>query len=88
MNSAQLTCDAKVMSKGQVTIPKNIREALGVESGDRVMFVMDGDDIKIINSVTYALKKIQKQMKGKAKKAGLFCEEDINDWISKSRKIK
>ena len=28
--------DAKVMSKGQVTIPKHVREALGVETGDRV----------------------------------------------------
>jgi AbrB family looped-hinge helix DNA binding protein len=88
MNNTELACDAKVMSKGQITIPKNIREVLGVESGDRVMFIMDGDDIKIINSVTYALKKIQKQMKGKAKKAGLFNENDINNWISKSRKSK
>lgn len=26
--------DAKVMAKGQVTIPKNIRAALGVSTGD------------------------------------------------------
>lgn len=88
MNNAQSTYDAKVMSKGQITIPKNIREVLGVESGDRVMFIMDGDDIKIINSVTYALKRIQEQMKGEAKKAGLLSEEDINNWIAKSRKTK
>ena len=34
------------------------------------------------------MEQYKKQMKGKAKKAGLFSEEDINDWISKSRKIK
>ncbi|MDD6577825.1 MAG: AbrB/MazE/SpoVT family DNA-binding domain-containing protein, partial [Lachnospiraceae bacterium] len=39
--------DAKVMSKGQVTIPKNVREALGIDVGDRVTFIVDGSDIRI-----------------------------------------
>ena len=30
---------AVVTSKGQITIPKAVREALGVETGDRVEFV-------------------------------------------------
>ena len=30
---------ATVTSKGQITIPKPVRDALGVESGDRVEFV-------------------------------------------------
>ena len=34
---------AKVTSKGQVTIPKEIREALGLETGDRVLFALEGD---------------------------------------------
>ncbi|MCY4175341.1 MAG: AbrB/MazE/SpoVT family DNA-binding domain-containing protein [Acidimicrobiaceae bacterium] len=29
---------ARVTSKGQVTIPKSVREALALEVGDRVMF--------------------------------------------------
>jgi len=29
----------KVTSKGQVTIPKDIRESLGIESGDELEFV-------------------------------------------------
>jgi AbrB family looped-hinge helix DNA binding protein len=34
---------AKVTSKGQVTLPKAVRDALGVEPGDRVLFrVVDG----------------------------------------------
>ena len=46
--------DAKVMAKGQVTIPKNVREALGIDVGDRVTFIVDGSDIKIMNSAVYA----------------------------------
>lgn len=36
---------AKVTSKGQVTIPKEIRLALGVEPGDRVSFVLRPDGV-------------------------------------------
>ena len=32
-----------ITSKGQVTIPKEIRKALGLKTGDRVEFVADGD---------------------------------------------
>jgi antitoxin PrlF len=30
---------ATVTSKGQITIPREVREALGIEAGDRVEFV-------------------------------------------------
>ena len=36
---------AKVTAKGQITIPKAIRDALGVETGDRVEFVVREDGI-------------------------------------------
>lgn len=29
--------------KGQVTVPKDVREALGIQAGDKVYFVADGD---------------------------------------------
>ena len=38
--SAALVNDARVMAKGQITIPKNIRAALGVSTGDRVTFIV------------------------------------------------
>lgn len=78
--------DAKVMAKGQVTIPKKVREALGIDVGDRVTFIVDGSDIKIMNSAVYALKRLQKQMAGEADKAGITSENDIAEWITKSRR--
>ncbi|MFM1884866.1 MAG: hypothetical protein RL026_23 [Pseudomonadota bacterium] len=33
---------AKLTSKGQITLPKEVRETLGVYSGDRVEFVASG----------------------------------------------
>ena len=34
---------ARVTSKGQVTVPKAVREALGIEEGDEVVFRVEGD---------------------------------------------
>jgi AbrB family looped-hinge helix DNA binding protein len=34
---------ATVTSKGQITIPKDVRERLGLEAGDRVVFVVQSD---------------------------------------------
>ncbi len=34
---------AKMTSKGQVTVPKVVREALGIETGDEVVFRVEGN---------------------------------------------
>lgn len=78
--------DAKVMAKGQVTIPKKIREILGIESGDRVSFVVTGNEVKIVNSAVYAMMQLQKQMKNSGKDVGLLSEEDVAEWITNSRR--
>lgn len=78
--------DAKVMAKGQVTIPKKIREILGIESGDRVYFVVTGNEVKIVNSAVYAMMQLQKQMKNSGKNVGLLSEEDVAERISNSRR--
>ena len=33
---------AKLTSKGQVTVPKSVREALGLKEGDHVVFRVEG----------------------------------------------
>ena len=86
MSATAFANDAKVMSKGQVTIPKNVRAALGVEPGDRVTFVVDGTNVRVVNSAVYALMKLQDQMKGAAEKVGLMTEDDVADWITNSRR--
>ena len=47
--------NARVMSKGQVTIPKKVRAALGIDVGDRVTFVVDVNQVRFVNSAIYAL---------------------------------
>ena len=85
MNTAFVN-DARVMTKGQITIPKNVRKALGVESGDRVTFIVDGSTVRVVNSAVYAIMRLQNQMRGEAEKAGLLSEEDVAKWITQSRR--
>ncbi|HER8791861.1 TPA: AbrB/MazE/SpoVT family DNA-binding domain-containing protein [Streptococcus pyogenes] len=51
---------AKVMSKGQVTIPKRIRELLDLQNGDYVTFVVNNDKVQIQNSKIFIEKNIDK----------------------------
>lgn len=39
---------AKITSKGQVTIPKEVRRALGVHENDQLLFVVEGNQAVII----------------------------------------
>jgi AbrB family looped-hinge helix DNA binding protein len=88
MTDNVVVSDAKVMSKGQVTIPKNIREVLGVDTGDRVTFVVEDGKIVVMNSAVYALLKIQSEMKGEASRLGLQSEDDVVNLIKQIRKEK
>ena len=71
------TDNAKVMPKGQVTIPKDVRKSLGVEAVDRVTFVVSQGEVRIINSAVYAMKLLQEGMQGQAEAAGIQREEDV-----------
>ena len=50
---------AKVTTKGQVTIPKSIRDLLDLKEGSKIIFIKKGNDIIIQNSAMIALEKIQ-----------------------------
>lgn len=42
-----LSAEATITSKGQVTIPKGIRERLELEPGERVEFVLDDGELTV-----------------------------------------
>ena len=79
--------NAKVMAKGQVTIPKDIRKVLGVASGDRITFVVEGNTVRIVNSAVYAMQVLQKEMVGEAERADLTSEDDVMALVKK-REVK
>ena len=86
MSETAFVNDARVMSKGQVTIPKNVRNALGIDTGDRVTFIVEGNTVRVVNSAIYALQRLQAQMVGEGKAVGLMTDEDVAAWITASRR--
>lgn len=77
--------NAKVMAKGQVTIPKDVRTVLGVSNGDRVTFVVEGNVVRLVNSAVYAMQMLQSQMKGEAEASGLITDDDVMAMIDDLR---
>lgn len=77
--------NAKVMAKGQVTIPKDIRKILGVASGDRISFIVEGNTVRIVNSAVYAMQVLQKEMAGEAERTDLNSDEDVMALVKELR---
>ncbi len=77
--------NAKVMSKGQITLPKEIRNKLGLSTGDRVTLICEGDQVIMMNAAVYAMKMLQKGMEGQAYTVGLDTEEAIDELVAEVR---
>ncbi len=41
------TATSRISSKGQTTVPKEIRDALNIDSGDLIQYEIDGNVIRI-----------------------------------------
>ena len=77
--------NAKVMSKGQITTPKDVRTVLGVSNGDRVTFIVEGNIVRLVNSAVYAMQVLQDEMAGEAQRTGLNSEEDVMALVKEIR---
>ena len=78
--------NAKVLPKGQITIPKDIREYLQINVGDRLTLVCENDRLTVMSSAMFALKEFQKAMAGEAEKAGLHSDDDVVELIMQMRR--
>ncbi|MCG8500114.1 MAG: AbrB/MazE/SpoVT family DNA-binding domain-containing protein [Firmicutes bacterium] len=77
---------AKISSKGQITIPVEIRKKLGLKEGDKVVFVEQNNNVILLNSNQLAFKEFQKEMEGEAEKADIKTEQDVVDMVKEVRK--
>jgi AbrB family looped-hinge helix DNA binding protein len=49
---------ATLTSKGQVTIPKGVRDSLRLRAGDRVEFVLSGGDEAVMKPITRSVEEV------------------------------
>jgi len=75
---------ATVSSRGQICIPNDIREEMGLKEGSKVLFALTGDSLvmKKVSMQTFA--EITKPLKEAMKKSGLK-ESDVVDIIHRFR---
>lgn len=50
--------DATLTSKGQITIPKPVRDHLKIEAGDRLSFVMQADGSVVVRPIVRDLREL------------------------------
>jgi len=76
---------AKVMSKGQITLPVDIRKSMGLSVGDRVVLVYENNRVIMINPAIYAMEVLQDKMEGEWERAGIHSEEDLLMMVAEVR---
>ena len=63
-----MTTDATLTSKGQTTIPKEIRDSLGMKAGDRMTFTLMPDATVVMRVKSKSLTKLAGALHKKGRK--------------------
>lgn len=75
-----------VSSKGQVTIPASVRRAIGVRTGDKILFVRrDDGTVSLFNQNMVAMRAAMDAFAGAAEEAGIADDEDLSSLVREAR---
>lgn len=77
---------AKVSANGQITVPVEIRRALKLKEGDKVLFFQkENGEIVVDNASAQALAKAQRAFAGVAEQLGIQNDEDVQALVNDVR---
>jgi len=77
---------AKVSANGQITVPLEVRRALGLKPGDKVLFMRNKEgQITIDNASARAVYRAQTAFEGAAERMGIVSEEDVQTLVDEIR---
>lgn len=68
---------ATLTSKGQTTIPKEIRERLGLQPGDKLDFVVEGDGRVVLRPATRDVRELRGLLRKKGRAPVSLEEMDL-----------
>ncbi len=77
---------AKLSSKGQITIPVSVRNALNLKAGDKIVILEEDGRFYFENSAMLAFKRAEEAFAGEAQKAGFTTEEEMQDYMKEIRR--
>ncbi|MBI5066211.1 AbrB/MazE/SpoVT family DNA-binding domain-containing protein [Candidatus Woesearchaeota archaeon] len=76
-----------ISARGQVAIPSEIRERMHLNEGEKVLFVLEGENLLVKKVSSLSWEEITKPLREAAKKSGLK-ESDVPRIIHEVRKQK
>ncbi|MGA7861540.1 MAG: AbrB/MazE/SpoVT family DNA-binding domain-containing protein [Thermoplasmata archaeon] len=76
-----------VSTKGQVTVPKEIREALHIRAGDRLLFDLEGGDRALVRKAEPQRLSAILDRLGSTEETGLQTQRRLRgEWVSRTRR--
>lgn len=76
-----------VSARGQICIPNDIREEMGLKEGNKILFVFQKDSLFVKKVTIETFAEITKPLKEGAQRSGLK-ESDVNTMVHNFRKSK
>ncbi len=74
-----------VSSRGQICIPNDIRDEMGLKEGNKVLFVLQDESLLVKKVTMQTFAEITRPLKEAAKRAG-FKESEVDGIVHRSRK--
>ena len=77
---------AKITTRGQLTLPIEIRRKLRVGEGDKVVFFEENGRIMVENAAKLAFTRVREAFDGEAERLDLKTEQDVADMVKAVRR--
>ena len=77
---------ARVSANGQITVPVEIRRALKLKEGDKILFMQrESGEFVVDNASVAAIKRAQDAFEGVAESLGIANEDDVQRMVDEIR---
>ncbi|MEK6967450.1 MAG: AbrB/MazE/SpoVT family DNA-binding domain-containing protein [Nanoarchaeota archaeon] len=74
-----------VSARGQIAIPSEIRQKMGLKEGEKLLFFLEGNDLLLRKVKNLSWDEVTRPLRAAAKKANLN-QSDVLDMIQRVRK--